>query len=268
MVQSTHDVTLGDVTVVKRFRSWDRGEPDLEWRGLKLLHRFSPGLAPEPLERRTEDGAPLIVMTRLPGEPLGAAPLTPEQIAGLGLALRRMHNDVPADVLARVPARRWGAAELAEKLRSDLRDLHQHSAPVVDMALAAAGDWISRKPLRLDLGMGEPRAFTQADGNLGNFLWDGETCRVVDFEDSGGSEPAYEVADLLEHVSVWVPNLVDAGDLVGVLELSAEQERRLTDFRRLFAIYWLLMLLPGNRAHGRNPPGTLNRQADRLLQLL
>jgi thiamine kinase-like enzyme len=41
------------------------------------------------------------------------------------------------------------------------------------------------------------KVFGNADGNLANFLWDGARCRIVDFEDSGVSDPAYEAA----HVS-------------------------------------------------------------------
>jgi len=39
-------------------------------------------------------------------------------------------------------------------------------------------------------------------------------------------------------------------------------------FRRLAALFWLLMLRPGSRSSARNPPGTLERQAERLLGLL
>jgi len=39
-------------------------------------------------------------------------------------------------------------------------------------------------------------------------------------------------------------------------------------YRRLLATFWLLMLLPGSPSHRRNPPGTLQRQASRLLELL
>lgn len=48
-------------------------------------------------------------------------------------------------------------------------------------------------------------------------------------------------------------------------ELTDPQRRRLAGFRRLFATFWLLMLLPGNPAHRRNPPGTLERQAARVV---
>ena len=42
----------------------------------------------------------------------------------------------------------------------------------------------------------------------------------------------------------------------------------LATVRRRFAIYWLAHLLPGGRAADRNPPGTLERQAARVLDLL
>jgi thiamine kinase-like enzyme len=112
------------------------------------------------------------------------------------------------------------------------------------------------------------RVFTQGDGNLGNFIWDGERCYVVDFEDSGVSDPAYEVADLVEHVSIWLAGLLDPDDLIGRLGLEAAQRHRLLEFRRLMALFWLLMLMPGNPGHNRNPEGSLERQAQRMHDLL
>jgi hypothetical protein len=82
------------------------------------------------------------------------------------------------------------------------------------------------------------------------------------------SDPAYEVADLVEHVSVTLHGLVDADAVVSLLELDAEQRRRLAGFRRLMAAFWLLMLLPGSRAHHRNPEGAVDLQARRLLDML
>jgi len=38
--------------------------------------------------------------------------------------------------------------------------------------------------------------------------------------------------------------------------------------RRLAAFYWLILLLPDGPASCRNPPGTLERQANRLLTVL
>lgn len=54
VAESTHSLTFAGDRVVKRYRSWDRGEPDREWGGLSLLHRYAPGTAPQPLSRRSE----------------------------------------------------------------------------------------------------------------------------------------------------------------------------------------------------------------------
>jgi hypothetical protein len=37
---------------------------------------------------------------------------------------------------------------------------------------------------------------------------------------------------------------------------------------QLWSTFWLLMLLPSGRAHARNPVGTIDRQAQRVLRLL
>jgi hypothetical protein len=38
--------------------------------------------------------------------------------------------------------------------------------------------------------------------------------------------------------------------------------------RRLWAMFWLRLLLPGGPGERRNPPGTADTQAQRLLELL
>ena len=54
-------------------------------------------------------------------------------------------------------------------------------------------------------------------------------------------------------------------DALGYDDVRRERVRR---HRCAFAIFWLLMLLPGHPAHHRNPPGSLERQAERVLGLL
>jgi hypothetical protein len=44
--------------------------------------------------------------------------------------------------------------------------------------------------------------------------------------------------------------------------------RRLRASRRLWAMFWLWLLLPGGRSYARNPPGAAEKQAARLVQLL
>lgn len=266
MPATTHVLTITGDTVVKRFVSWDRGEPDREWTALTLLHRVSPGLAPEPLGRRTVDGAPAVVMTRVPGEPLGDVPLTAEQVRALAVAIAALHA-APLEGVD-LPERHMGPACALADLRAWVEEPQPDVEPAVREALAAGRAWLGTDAAADLCGPLVERCFTQADGNLANVLWDGERCRIVDFEDSGTSDPAYEVADLLEHISVWPDGLVDPDLLVDALAFDAEQRRRLAGFRRVFALFWLLMLLPGNRAHDRNPPDTLARQARRLQDLL
>lgn len=267
-VQSTHHLTRDGDRVVKRFRSWDNGEPEREWAGLTLMQRHAPGLAPEPLERRTEGEIPVVVMSLLPGEPLGSAPLTPAQLGGVAEALTRLHTSVPHDELACLAERQWGPAALGAAVSDWVQQPHPPVEGRVESAIAAARGWaVSAEASGLAGGPAE-LVFAHADGNLGNLLWDGARCRVVDFEDCGVSDPAYEVADLVEHVSVSLPGLVDVDALSALLDFSSDQRERLLRYRRLLAVFWLLMLLPGNRGHARNPEGSHLRQAERVLGLL
>lgn len=268
MIESTHDITLDDERVVKRYRSWEKGEPDREWNGLVLLDRCAPGLAPRPLERSTQGGAPVVVMSRLAGRSLGEGRLRRDELQALGRALRELHCAVPVEQLRDVPERHWGPRELISTVRPWANEPHPPVSAHVESALDAARGWLTTPAVTELEGPLVERVFAIADGNLGNFIWDGERCRVVDLEDSGVSDPAYEVADLVEHVTVTLHDLVDVDELVAGLRFTPEQAARLLSFRRLFAVFWLLMLLPGNPAHARNPEGSVERQAARVQRLL
>ncbi len=91
---------------------------------------------------------------------------------------------------------------------------------------------------------------------------------LVDFEDAGRSDRVFELADAAEHVSMRLGAGVDAHAFLARFDLSPAEHVRLNGFRRLFGLFWLLMLLPSSPGHRRNPPGTLERQADRLFHLL
>lgn len=99
-------------------------------------------------------------------------------------------------------------------------------------------------------------------------MWDGGRVRLVDFGDSGPSNRAFELAILTEHISAWSDARLDAHDFLALLDLTRAEQIRVHDFRRLAALFWLIMLGPGSSSSTRNPPGTLQRQAERLLMLL
>lgn len=267
MTASTHELAIGEHEVVKTFRSWDRAEPDREWTALEILHRRAPGLAPVPLGRRELGGRPAVVMSRLPGEPLGGSPLTSRQVAAVAAAMSRLHSAVPPAELGSLPERLFGPPYAVRYLREAYDGLPQAQDGVVGTAVVEAARWLASHDAKA-LAAGGDEVFAQADGNLANYLWDGERCRLVDFEDSGVSDRAFEIADLVEHVSVWLPGLIDAETFVHLLDLDTATCARVRGMRRLFAVFWLHMLLPGNRGHHRNPPGTVDRQAERTLTLL
>lgn len=145
---------------------------------------------------------------------------------------------------------------------------------VIRKARSAGLDWMSwavgeTGQLGGSLGAaGVPRVFGQGDANLANFLFDGERVRIVDFEDSGVSERPFELAVFVEHISAWSDASLAGERFISVFDLSVAERTRLADWRRLAALYWLLRLRPGGDAEQRNPPGTLRRQAERLLALL
>ena len=140
--------------------------------------------------------------------------------------------------------------------------------PLTCRAYRAALAWLTSGEMH-DLGpeIKHP-VFAHRDGNLANHLWDGRQVRLVDFEHSGRGDRAWELADFVEHLSVWAGAGIDAEAFLGRFDLSAGERRRVRLQRRLFAAYWVMRLLPGGGSHDRNPPGTLERQASRLLDLL
>ena len=265
MTQTTHDVSFGEHDVTKSYTSWARQEPEREWRCLELLAAHAPGLAPEPLEHGVEAGRPYVRMSRLPGKPLGTAPLTSAQLGAVASALRDL-DAVPADGL---PERIHGPSTFGGLVHEWLLDSPADGASdpaLVGRARDAALSWLIAGPVAV---LNPARAtLGRADGNIGNLLWDGDRCRVVDLEDSGASDPAYELADLLEHATVRLPRLLDPDELIALVDLDSSLVPRLHDCRVLMACFWLMMLLPGNPGARRNPPGSLEDQAGHLLALL
>jgi len=270
----THDVAIdaGHHVVVKRFRSWNRDEPAREWRALLLLAEHAPGLAPRPLgaSLSASDGsAPEVRMSWLPGRPLSAAAVTPVQVRALADALDQLWRSVPPHRLAAAGPGGPNPVRFTGQVRRALAAGHDLGADVrVRRAATRASAWLAGGAVdRAVAGRGR-LVLGQGDGCLGNFLWDGTQMRLVDFEDSGPSDRAFELAILVEHLSAWLDAGLDAARLLGSFELTAAERERLLQFRRLTALFWLVLLRPRGPASRRNPPGTLRRQADRLLALL
>ncbi|MGE6737062.1 phosphotransferase, partial [Streptomyces sp. NPDC059900] len=139
----------------------------------------------------------------------------------------------------------------------------------VALAMDRGLDWLARSGLDTHAAVDVPPVFGPGDGNLANYLWDGSSVRVVDFEDSGRSDRAFELAEITEHVGSWVEHPLDALSFLRHFDLTAAESVRLERCRRLLALVWLFLLYFDSHSEDtRNPVGTVERQADRLLRLL
>jgi hypothetical protein len=265
---STHAVEVGSATVVKRFRRWDQDEHRREWRALTLLAEHMPGLAPAPVCAELEADPPSVTMTRLEGEPL-AGRLTDVQLDGLAEAVAAVQAAVPEPILRGLPSRLLHPLVALRRLRGwCARRPPLGEDPLVARAFAAVTDWVGRPRLDEVFAAELTPVFGSGDGNLANYLWDGERVRVVDFEYSGMSDRAYELAEVVEHVSVWVDDAFDAPALLSRSEPTSAEKARLRECRRLLALFWFLSVLSEDSKRPRNLPGTAVRQAGRLLALL
>jgi Ser/Thr protein kinase RdoA (MazF antagonist) len=263
-VTQTHSVSIEGSVVTKTYVSTERDEHLREWAALNAISTQAPDLVPVPLEliaspsleliaepSRQLAAEPSVLMSLVPGRSLGGV-LTPAELDGLADALRTLWS-LPTDGVlpGLLPV-------LIDRVRADVDAFSAEG--VVEEARRAAVEWLTDGP---DLLL-EPAAgvIGHGDPNLANYLWDGEQVRIVDFEDAGRSDREFELADVVEHLSV---RRADWTEFLAAFDLDSD---RLLDARRLFAVFWLHLLRPGGPAEHRNPPGTLDRQAERLLNLL
>lgn len=266
----THHVTVGTHRVRKRFTSWQNGEADREWKCLRLLDKFAPGLAPRPLERTMEEGAPVIVMERVPGTPLSFVPLTEGQNNGLGASLRRLY-DVPLDAILEsgLEERRFGPNALEQYLNGAFHQAGDLSTCLDPATVEAA---VTKGRCFVASALGGPKEALPvmgiADLNPANVLWDGNVCRLVDFEDGGRTCREFDLADHVEHIAARPHCVYDANLLARAVGLTEAEYQRFLAYRKLWALFWLHALLPGNSAYLRNPSGTTESQAHYVLGLL
>lgn len=263
-----HVVEMTADSVVKRFTSRHDGRAEREWRGLTLLAAHAPGLAPDPWEADLAPDEPVVVMSRLEGVPLRGRAVGQKELEALAEAVAAVHGAVPPDVVREFPLRPGRPAELVALLGRWAGKVRPGVGGRIGRAMDAGLVWLAGSGLEDDVADGVPEVFGPGDGNLANYLWDGSAVRIVDFEESGRSDRAFELAEITEHVGSWVEHPLDVPAFLSHFDLSPAETSRLRDCRRLLALVWLFLLAQDDPQHPRNPPGTPDKQADRLLELL
>ncbi len=260
---SGHDVDVAGDLVTKRFNSTDRDEPDREWRTLRILAEHAPDLAPEPIGYA--QSPPRITMTRLPGVEL-AGGLSPAQLDGMIRAIEAMFA-VPAGAVPTIDCTGQPVQQL-HRIRALVPETLAHDEPEIVRTHRAAQAWLASGEAQRLLDRAVPSVLGRGDYNLSNFLWDGEKVRMLDFEYAGRADRGTELGLMMEHIATRATPDSDKLQIVAAFELSKPELARMTATRRAEAIFWFALLLPGGPAVSRNPPGTLQLQTKRLLELL
>jgi aminoglycoside phosphotransferase (APT) family kinase protein len=242
----THKVEVPGSTLTKRYTSWSRNEPAREWAALVLLSQEAPDLVPRPLTLSTD---PSLTMTVLPGQPLSGS-LTASMQTALGDALDTLWSVPPAGLAPiDLPA-------LVARTRSGLTALCDGDGVIAK----AAYTWLDNEPP--DLIVVRDPVVAHGDPNLSNYLWDGTRVRIVDFEDAGLGDRTVEVANLVEHLAGRQT------DWTHLVRRLAPEPYRFRTARCLWAGLWLTLIGPGGPSADRNPPGTAEAQAQRVLRLV
>jgi hypothetical protein len=252
-----HEIELRHDVVIKRYGATGHDRPAREWRALKLLDVYAPGLAPAPVSAELDADPPTVVMSRLGGTAI-RGPIRGHVADALAGAVTRVQEAIPQPVLQRVPARAGHPVELLQQVRAWSATVPPDGGPAVTDVLDQAASWVEQPRLEELLAQPGTPVFGTGDGNLANYLWDGTDVRVIDFEYSGRSDRAFELAEVIEHISVWRDDPAGMTAVLERLELTAAEVGRLTECRRLLALYWLL------RTRGE----TRRDQAKRMLALL
>ena len=260
-----HDLEIQGDLVVKRYRGCASERPAREWGALTQLAAHAPDLAPAPHAAHLDDVPPWIAMSRVPGTALRGSRVTLDQERLLAACASRLFDALPAPTLAKLPAKTWSGPWAIETSRAwCATSLPNGTAAIILQAHAVSTEWLLATPV---FPSTRP-VFTNGDGNLANYLCDGSDVRVVDFEYAGRSDLTTELAEITEHVSAWVDTAFDADRFLTRFDLSTQERSVLGIHRALFALEWLHVLFDQDPNLGVNPPGTAERQAQRVLARL
>lgn len=246
--------------VVKVFRTGDHDEPEHEWGALVAL--AGSGIAPDPIHY--DPGNPAaVVMSRVFGSSLPSGALHAEHAWRIGAAHRLVHQAVPWSPR---PMSHRGVRGAQRALALD-EALPDGRGPDIELeAWRAAKAWIANDDVE-ELLSSTNLSFSRGDPNLTNYIWTDEALVLIDWENSGFSDPVLELADMAEH-----PSTRTLGDdfwaaLADATELTRADRARLARARKAMACFWIVII--GSRQRDGLPTTvTLEEQSHRTLAVL
>ncbi|CRK55231.1 Thymidylate kinase [Alloactinosynnema sp. L-07] len=225
---------------IKLFKKTDRQRVEREWHG--LIHASSLGNAPKPLWLDEDTEQPALGMTLLPGSPILDVLDPASAITSLAKATRALQNvplSEPLASLERVDSIGHYIARLTDVWPGQLAD--STDDPQTPDMLALLRRWENSGDAEL-LARPATRVYSRGDANLLNWLHDGETTYVADFEFSGFSDVAVDAADHIEHISARVIPDDVWGSAEADLGVTPGNRARFDAARRTIALRWLAVL--------------------------
>lgn len=256
----------GKHLIVKEYLKPDEfaDAPYREFRALTLLHKLD--LAPVPvalLPESTEHG-PLVIYAFMDGAAWDRHPASMGDLQQMADAWVTMNAMTPhVDWRSRHSARTHG--ETAARFQAFFRHYHTWAGTYYPPAEATAARCLAlveqrRVHLTELVDYDPPLRFCRADPRFANVIRrpDGRI-GFVDWEDSGLTDPAIDIADLMTH-----PNQEDLVDLATWQAFSAyyaartpvtdpHLERRIALYNGLFSLFWIVLLVQaGMQRHATN----------------
>lgn len=251
--RQTHLLRRHGRLITKTYREWDRDQHARAWEGLIRLAQDAPGLGPAPVSALLAARPPSITMTLIPGQPI-IGPWTDHQLQLLASALRRLWT-VPSDGLGAIDMHQ--PAYWRRRAAKAVRPPAGGERAAYDIAV----EWIDHPDLDVLLDGEQRQILGQGDPQPGNLLYDGESIRLVDFEDAGASDVCFELANFAEHLGTRGTGLDRVADLID------HDANRYLQCRRLLASFWLFRLLSNADGTRRMRTVGASEQAARVVEL-
>jgi aminoglycoside phosphotransferase (APT) family kinase protein len=252
---------------IKLYRLDDRRRPEREWHALSLLAARHVRHVPRPLWLHDSADFPAIAMSFIAGTPIPETAHKEAALSGLIKTWQQIHAipvDGPLSAMVRIDSAAHYCNRITGIWAGQLADTPDD--PLTGELQSLLDNWQQSGDGEV-LAEPRPPAFSHGDANLLNWLHDPDTraTSCVDFEFSGTSDPAFDIADLVEHISsrifsdeTWAAVAAALGDA------DATFARRFLAAQRTCAMRWLAVLW--KQRHARTEEFSTQLDRVRMLQ--
>lgn len=232
----------GEALCLKLYRVDKRQRDQREWLALRWLSSSGHHFAPRPVDYYADTSAPAVVMEFIDGKWLGEQQLSRAQLDSLVKAHQQLYRVTPDCPDARFQPAIGSPRVMVPRVLAGEWDADPTDGDTLGQE--AYGLWQawrkgSDPALLLEPA---PQVFSRGDPNLANCCWSHDRLRIVDFEYSGWSDRAFDLADLVEHVQSRGTPEEDWEWFVEQFGLSGREQQRFRAARRLSALFWLMKM--------------------------